>query len=353
MKVLFQSLWTAGVDWDTPLPPGVERRWRDWMEQLEMLPKIKISRAWIPYPVNRVRRIELHIFGDVSQTAYAACAYIRVESMDHQMSANLVISKSRVAPLKQISLPRLELMATLLCARLKRYLEKELTLPMQETICWSDSRVALAWIKGSPTRWKPLVANRVQEIQESASPQCWRYCPSKENPADISSRVKELSDAEARWLREVQVKEFGIKPDSAERVREFEPFLHQDGLLTVGASLRRFTMPPESKHPIIIPHNHPVTELLIKDHYVRQMQAGINQIVVAIRTRFWITRARNSAKKVILSCPVCRREDVQPYRLRMGDFPADRVTESPPFIHTGVDFAGPLFVLPEVQGRDV
>ncbi|KRZ74085.1 Adenine phosphoribosyltransferase [Trichinella papuae] len=307
-----------------------------------MLSKIKILRAWIPYPVNRVRRIELHIFGDASQTAYAACAYIRVESMDHQMSANLVISKNRVAPLRQISLPRLELMAALLCARLKKYLEKELTLPIQETICWSDSRVALAWIKGVPARWKPFVANRVQEIQESASPKCGRYCPTKENPADIPSRgcsldtltnsvlwwhgppwlmqtrdnwpdetsdnrrsptltcraenceslnrqyktlirvtayclrfarncqslanermtgvnlsVKEIWNAEVRWLREVQVKEFGVKSDSAERVKELEPFLDQDGLLRMGGRLRRSSLPPESKHPIILPHNHP------------------------------------------------------------------------------------------------
>ncbi|XP_003370076.1 Pao retrotransposon peptidase superfamily, partial [Trichinella spiralis] len=83
IKVLLQSLWTAGIDWDTPLSPGVERRWRDWMEQLEMLPKIRIPRAWIPYPVQQVRRVELHIFGDASQVAYAACAYIMVESTNH------------------------------------------------------------------------------------------------------------------------------------------------------------------------------------------------------------------------------------------------------------------------------
>ncbi|KRZ88491.1 hypothetical protein T08_9352 [Trichinella sp. T8] len=293
----------------------------------QMLPK-KIRRAWIPYPVQKVHRVELHIFGDASQVAYAACAYIRVESINHQTA---------------------------------------------QITYWSDSRVALAWIKGAPARWKPFVANRVQEIQESVSPQCWRYCPTKKNPADIPSRglsqpdgcgveqvinptqysspvsertndvylsVKELSDAEARWLREVQVKEFGIKPDSAEWVRQFEPFLIQDGLLRVGGRLRRSTLPPESKHPIILPHNHPVTELLIKDHHVRQMHAGVNQTLVAIRTRFWIIRARTATKKVIRSCPICHRVDTQPYRLRMGDLPADRATESPPFIHTGVDFAG-------------
>ncbi|KRZ47836.1 hypothetical protein T02_819, partial [Trichinella nativa] len=456
MKLLFQRLWTLGLGWDTLLPPDIEKQWRSWQEQLKTLSQIKINRAWIPYPVQQVRRVELHIFDDASQVAYAACAYIMVESINHHKLVSLVMAKSRVAPIKQVSLPRLELMAALLCAILKKYLERELTLSIQEITCWSDSRVALAWIKGAPARWKPFVANRVQEIQESVSPQCWRYCPTKENPADIPSRgcslgtlintalwwhgppwlmqdrenwptepvarieddkhltveqktvkvlasqidgcgveqvinptrysryetlirvtayclrfarncqnpvserinsvnlsVKKLSDAEALWLREVQVKEFGIKPDSANRVREFEPFLDQDGLLRVGGRLRRSTLPPESKHPIILPHNHPVTELLIKDHHVRQMHAGVNQTLVAIRTKFWIIRARNAVKKIIRSCPVCRRVDAQPYRLRMGELPADRVTETQPFIHTGVDFAGPLFIRPDVRGRDV
>ncbi|KRY15723.1 hypothetical protein T12_4546, partial [Trichinella patagoniensis] len=326
MKLLFQRLWTLGLGWDTLLPPEIERQWRSWQQQLKTL-------------------VELHIFGDASQVAYAACACIMVESINHHKSVSLVMAKSRVELIKQVSLPRLELMAALLCARLKKYLERDLTLSIQEI---------------PPVRWKSFVANRVQEIQESVSPQCWRYCPTKENPADIPSRgcslgtlintalwwhgppwlmqdrenwptepvariddnehltaeqktvkvlasqidgcgveqvinptrycryetlirvtdyclrfarncqnpvsertnnvnlsVKELSDAEVRWLREVQVKEFGIKPDSGDRVREFQPFLDQDGLLRVGGRLRRSTLPPESKHPIILPHNHP------------------------------------------------------------------------------------------------
>ncbi|KRY47859.1 hypothetical protein T03_14133 [Trichinella britovi] len=393
IKVLPQSLWTAGIDWDTPLSPGVERRWRDWMEQLEMLPKIRIPRAWILYPVNLVRRIELHIFGDASQTAYAACAYIRVEPMD------LVISKNRVAPLKQISLPRLELMAALLCARLKGYLDKELTLPIQETFCWSDSRVALAWIKG-----------------ESTSPQCWRNCPTKENRADIPNRgcsletlinsalwwhgpqwliqsrenwpeeteattddhqhvvaeqravkvltgqtdkcsleqvinpsrysryvtlirvtayclrfarncqspaserttdvnlsVKELWNAETIWLREVQVTEFGTKPNSSERAIN---------------SASRIQAP-----------NHPAKQ----SPGNRTANQGPSRQADAC----WCQSNIGSHQNKILDHQSQKRsKEDNPF------MPADRVTESPPFSHTGVDFAGPLFVLPEGQGRN-
>ncbi|KRZ02713.1 hypothetical protein T11_3364 [Trichinella zimbabwensis] len=386
-KMLFRRLWTTGLGCDAPLYHHRSKN--------------------IPYPKKRVQRIELHIFGDASQAAYEACAYIRVESINHQIAVNLVMAKSR-----------------------------ELTLPIQEITCWSDSRVALAWIKGASARWKPFVANRenpadipsrgcsldsltnsalwwhgppwlmqgrgnwpnepaaiaddnehltaeqktvkvlTSQIDESGVDQvinpthysqyktlirvtayCLRFaqnCQSlaSERTTDVNLSVKEIWNAEVRWLREVQVKGFGVKSDSAERVREFEPFLDQDGLLRMGRRLRRSTLPPESKHPIILPHNHPVTELLIKDHHVRQMHAGVNQTLVAIRTRLWIVRARKAVKKIIRSCPVCRRVDAQPYRLRMSDLPTDRVTESPPFSHTGVDFAGPLFVRPEVQGRD-
>ncbi|KRX59200.1 hypothetical protein T09_12309 [Trichinella sp. T9] len=176
--------------------------------------------------------------------------------------------------------------------------------------------------------------------------------PASERTTDVNLSVKELWNAETIWLREIQVTEFGTKHNSSERVRVFEPFLDRDGLLRMGGRLRRSTLPPESKHPIILPNNHPVTELLIKDHHVRQMHAGVNQTLVVIRTKFWIIRARNAVKKIIRSCPVCRRVETQPYRLRMSDLPADRVTESPPFSHTGVDFAGPLFVRPEGQGRN-
>ncbi|KRZ61353.1 hypothetical protein T02_5526, partial [Trichinella nativa] len=116
-KMMFQWLWTTGLSWDSLLPPKISKKWRLWLEELKKLPEVKLSRPWIPHAASQVQRMELHVFGDASKAAYAACAYLRVESMDEQI---LVVAKTSLAPIKPISLLRLELMAALLCARLKR-----------------------------------------------------------------------------------------------------------------------------------------------------------------------------------------------------------------------------------------
>jgi len=99
------------------------------------------------------------------------------------------MSKARVAPVKRMTLPRLELMGSLLAARLLKFVIKALNLPSTISyFCWTDSQVALAWIKGSPDRWKQFVANRVSEIHELTDPSRWNFCPGKQNPADLTTR---------------------------------------------------------------------------------------------------------------------------------------------------------------------
>ncbi|KRX70907.1 hypothetical protein T06_11700 [Trichinella sp. T6] len=173
--------------------------------------------------------------------------------------------------------------------------------------------------------------------------------PVIERKVDINLSVSELWAAEVRWFRQVQTKEFATTANSAERLKKFQPFLDDQSLMRVGGRLQQSALPPESKHPIILPSHQPLVELLIQDQHVRQLHVDVNQTLVGIRSKFWIFKGRNAVRKVIRSCPVCRRVDAQPYRLRMGNLPADRVTESLPFSHIGVDFAGSLFVRPEVK----
>ncbi|GFW56495.1 integrase catalytic domain-containing protein [Trichonephila clavipes] len=101
--------------------------------------------------------VQIHTFSDASQKAYGAAAFLRVKHKDG-VSVDLVTSKSRVAPLKRLSLPRLELMGALLAARLAKEVKKILDQKCStRALFWTDSQVTLHWIKGPSHRWKPLL----------------------------------------------------------------------------------------------------------------------------------------------------------------------------------------------------
>ena len=102
----------------------------------------------------------------------------------------LVASKSRVAPVKELTIPRLELLAALVLARLITHVKEALELDVTITnmTCWTDSRVTLFWIKGEEREWKQFVRNRVNEIRNLVPASRWQHCNGKDNPADIPSR---------------------------------------------------------------------------------------------------------------------------------------------------------------------
>ncbi|KRY96892.1 hypothetical protein T4B_15301, partial [Trichinella pseudospiralis] len=98
---------------------------------------------------------ELHVYGDASKWAYGAVAYLKVISKD-KTTVRFIMSKSRVAPLKTITLPRLELMAALIAAKLVSFIKNSLAIPIQRVICWTDSQIALSWIRSEAKNWKPF-----------------------------------------------------------------------------------------------------------------------------------------------------------------------------------------------------
>lgn len=127
----------------------------------------------------RLRHQEcLHGFCDASKEAYAAVIYLVARS-DSQVCVRFVVSKTRVVPRQELTIPRLELMSALLLARLIDGVKKSLSsnLSLEQPTCYTDSMVALYWIIGVDKVWKQFVQNRVLEIRELLPVSCWRHCP--------------------------------------------------------------------------------------------------------------------------------------------------------------------------------
>ena len=144
---------------------------------------------------------EIHVFGDASERAYGAAIYLR-SVVDNAVTVRLICSKARLAPIKRVTLPRLELLAALVATRLLRYFCQATNYIVSKAILWSDSAMTLAWIRGDPNRWKTFVCNRVTEIVECTAPSQWRHCPGSDNPADFLSRglyTHDLSTSQTWW----------------------------------------------------------------------------------------------------------------------------------------------------------
>ncbi|XP_058827822.1 uncharacterized protein LOC131687746 [Topomyia yanbarensis] len=189
-KIFMQLLWCLKdgngrtLDWDSPLPSRVDTEWRDFHSQLPLLNSLRIDRCVIkPKAVT----IELHFFSDASERAYGACAYTRSVDSTGGVRIVLLSSKSKVAPSKCQSIPRLELCGALMAAQLSEKISKAIKMNVQQFF-WTDSTCVLQWLKAVPTTWTTFVANRVAKIQGITEAHIWQHVPGTQNPADLISR---------------------------------------------------------------------------------------------------------------------------------------------------------------------
>ncbi|GFT60972.1 integrase catalytic domain-containing protein [Trichonephila clavipes] len=185
-KIFIQELWKIKLDWSEQLPPDAMEEWMNFYQKLAKVNNFKIPRCiLLPSTI----RIEIHGFSDASERAYAAVVYIKCFNESGQSQTRLLCSKSRVAPLKTLTIPRLELSAALLLSRLvKKKVVPILQLSIHKIWMWTDSTIALAWIKTEPHKLKTFVSNRVAEIQALSKNYHWKHVSSKNNPANLISR---------------------------------------------------------------------------------------------------------------------------------------------------------------------
>ncbi|XP_076659879.1 uncharacterized protein LOC143363163 [Halictus rubicundus] len=389
-KLIMQRLWAARCDWDEPIPDRLRNEWQTYLGNLPDLEAIQIPR---PIASGPVRRRSLHGFADASSTAYAAAVYIRSVLQDGRVEIELLIAKSRVAPVKTISVPRLELSAALLLASLVAFVRSSLRYEQCETHCWTDSSIVLTWLSQSPAKWKTFVANRVAKIQASLPDVLWHHVPTQDNPADCASRAwsqfptrsswpklirvtayvqrfikrlrsqprgctttallpDEVAEAKRHWLKRIQadtspqelrtLAAHGTVPKSSP-LSSLNPYLDSDGLIRAKGRLSKAQ--PETENEPIILRSHPLLSLLIHHTHLTHLHAGPQLTLACLRHEYWILRARATVRAVLYRCVPCTRERAAiPHQL-MGDLPASRITKAErAFIHTGVDYAGPIQV---------
>ncbi|XP_048483902.1 uncharacterized protein LOC125490011 [Plutella xylostella] len=484
-RAMLQDVCRTGIGWDEPLKENEERKWKTWLQDLKKLQDLNIPRC----TTTKLTEGEIHVFCDASEKAYATAIYWRAIHPDGHVEVKLLSGKSRVAPLKPVSIPRLELQAALLGCRLAATVTKETDLTINKSTYWTDSRTVLAWIKSDPRTFKPFVAHRLAEIEDHTKPTQWRWIPTAQNVADDATRnAPSHFDIQHRWftgppflycdesewpedksspnipttgeekpncaLHVINTEEQLIKPEkfskftrllratarvfqavdifkkliksrknqiqvtkkitqdttwrikktaktiprkivptqqrstinyvilTQEYLNKAEKYLirkiqddcfksekhhlKNNTKIPKSSKLKNLTLtlkteddiiylstrvgaapylPHDYKNPAVLDGSHYVTLLLIEEKH-RQLHHGNHQTVMnEIRQRYYVTKLRNSVKKITRECLTCKIRRQKPQSAPLGDLPKERLNRyQRPFTCTAVDYFGPMTV---------
>ena len=192
-KLIFQQATSLKLSWDDPLPDDVTSQWKAWARSLDAVSDLRFPRCIKPSQFDDAD-LTLHHFSDGSNSAYGCVTYLRCLDKTGSIHVQLVISKCKVSPLKQCTIPRIELQAAVLAAKLDAYLRAELDLKISRSYFWVDAEIVLRYIHSESRRFKVFVANRVSQIRKLTNPDQWSHIPGKLNPADVVSRGKRLPE---------------------------------------------------------------------------------------------------------------------------------------------------------------
>ena len=461
-KVFLQNLWNQKISWDTQLSADDKSQWDILFEDLKELECCQFPR-YIGLKQGKDVSYQILVFCDASKYAYAATVYLLQET-SNERRIDLIFSKTRLAPNKQITIPRLELLAALIGTRCLRFVQKELRVTVSAKHVWIDSQCVLSWLNSTKSLGT-FVENRIKEMKTDRDIE-FHYISTTENQADIASRgtsardlqhsmlwwhgpdwmvktrdtwpvwkyedngdnseeigakpesllnkegvlfetklvagedhsetmnkisnapfgldpqrfssvtrlwrvtalalrfvskmrkkstqngplkADEIEAAEILWTKYIQRQQYRDIVDSTGKSNNLQVqlgiYMDSNGLLRCRGRLENAELCENSKHPILLPKGHTYTDLIVERYHKASLHTGISQTLCIVRHRYWIPQGRSVVRKVLRSCRVCRRHESGPYRMPlMPPLPAERVSESPPFTYTGVDYFGPLYI---------
>ncbi|XP_031551909.1 uncharacterized protein LOC116289173 [Actinia tenebrosa] len=203
-KQLLQILCQQNVGWDDPVPDDIAQKWERWRSELPLLEKVKIDRCVKPPGFGIPVKAEVHSFSDGSDDGLGQVSYLRLVNARGEVHVSFLMAKSRVGPLKAISIPRMELTASVISVNVADMLKSELNYKDLKCAFYTDSEIVIGYINNNARRFHVYVGNRVQYIRDRTDPVQWNHIRGKDNPADEASRsmsAKELLN-NCRWLRD-------------------------------------------------------------------------------------------------------------------------------------------------------
>ncbi|XP_065088582.1 uncharacterized protein LOC135710060 [Ochlerotatus camptorhynchus] len=322
-------------------------------DPIGLLAPIVIKAKMVPRRVIGMRnasRIYLHGYSDASERAMGACVYIRAADECGNTSSHLLCAKSKTAPIGngRTTLPRLELCAAVILARLMANVMAAISLPFHEIRAHSDSTVALAWIYGGASRYyrklqlilcitARMLRFRYRELRTTN-----RLAPQE---IDNAMQVYVRHVQSQHYWKEINQLETNREVNNSSSLRQLKPFLDGNHLLRVGGRLQLSDFNYDTKDPILLPRHSALTALILHHEHHEQLHCGPQSLLAAVRRRFWIVRGTTAARKICRACVECVRVRPVPLRQLMGQLPADHLEPNPPFSITGIDYAGPINII--------
>ncbi|XP_075150745.1 uncharacterized protein LOC142224851 [Haematobia irritans] len=402
-KLVMQQIWLDQIGWDDPLKPMTRMNWKSFVKNAPCIDTISIPR-WIQFSPSS--KVEIHGFCYASESAYAAALYIRIEHKD-KIYTSLLAAKTRLAPIKKISLPRLELCGAVMFAKL-------------------NNRPYLA--QKPPCSWSTFVGNRVSDILEYVDNENWNHVDSESNPADVASRgctpnelqkhelwwtgpqwlklskdrwphkevnndttleakpVKVLTTVVAYALRfwrntganrtQYRISSLEITSNEIQDIKTrlivctqknyfrgeymalsqkkrissnsnllpLNPFIDSKGIIRSNRLDQLPALSYNERHPILLPHESHFSHLYVEFVHKVTLHGGNQLMTRVIRAEFWIFRLKPLVKKIIHNCRPCIVHRHQTQNQIMASLPLERTTLTRTFAHTGVDFTGPCSI---------